>query len=185
MPRPKFPYWRLDKQGADDHELQDRIQKVYDIAKGYRSEIVDASTLVELQLNQVLSDAFIGNRAGLQHQFKAQILSAEFCSFFQKWKLLRTLINSNTVWWQTCKPDCHDQQVKKLKNLISHRNAFAHGEIVVDSSRLKATLFYYEGEKFSEELSDNYVQEILNNAEKVLHWLAEIESKYDEIRNVP
>ncbi len=179
MNSPKFPYWRLNTRGIEDSETQSNVRKKYDTVKAYRSEIIDASTLIELQLNQILCDALVGASSGLQKQFKALILSAEFCSFFQKWRLIRSLINDNSVWWQACKPDCHGQQVNKLKNLISQRNMFAHGEIVVDSSTLCATLYYYEGKRKSVELTDSYVQEILDEAEELLQWLAEMELKFE------
>lgn len=183
MTSPKFPYWRTKNINAIEPGAQEQDRRQYEIAKAYRSEVIDASTLIELELDQVLCEAFVSAQSGLQHQFQALILRAEFCSFFQKWRLLRSLINGNSAWWQACKPSCHNEQVKQLKNLISHRNAFAHGEIVVDAKSYTTTLNFFEGKKITVELTDNYVQEILNEVEDLFPWFSEIQLNFEKINS--
>ena len=56
-------------------------------------------------------------------------------------------------------------------------NAFAHGEVVVDSSSLIATLIYREGERKSLVIDEETTSSILNEAMLSFQWISRLNQK--------
>lgn len=168
MSEPRFEVWRIRTSGSD-YNLR-KVQDAYARAKVSRAEVIDAMTLVELELNEVLCTALSGTDKARRELLSNCVLTAEFCSLFQKWRMLRAFLSQTTI-------DSTDRRLKltQLKQLIGQRNAFAHGEIVVDTQSLASTLTYREGERVSVVLDDDLVRSILANAFEIFQWLQNLQ----------
>lgn len=175
----KFKMWRIDQAIIGDTSEHDAVRESYEIAKAYRAEVIDAATLVELELDDVLCDYFIGCEPAKRERFKAGILTTEACGYFQKWKMIRHAVNTESEWAESAKISKRTALIKELKDLIGHRNAFAHGELVVSASTKNCSLSYFEGERKTVEVTEEFIASILSEAKEVFKWLSEIHFNFE------
>lgn len=178
MTHAKFDMWRMSRVGLGNSSEHDKAQKSYELAKSFRSEIVDAAILVELELDEVLCDYFVGHENTKRDRFKSHILSTESFGYFKKWKTIRSAIKSKSEWSELAEASNSNQLITELKNLISHRNAFAHGELVVDSMTSECSLNYFEGERKTVLVTEELMNTILDEAKAVYLWLRKLHSGY-------
>ncbi len=176
MTKPDFGMWRVD--GHQDEGGSDEVKQAYDIYKSYRADIIDAAIMVEHELDEVLCDCFFKHGCLIKNQFKSMVLHAEFCTFFQKWKILRSCINEKTEWFETVDFNESDKKIKELKNVISYRNMFAHGDIVVKSSDYSCSIYFSEGTRKESEINEKYINQILKEFKTVFMWLIELQRDY-------
>ncbi len=161
----------------------EQISEAYTNAKSYRAEVIEAATIVELELNEVLCDFIIGDDHTRRDRFKSHVLTTEAFGFFQKWKLIRAAIDSESEWKNLSEASKETSRIKELKSLISYRNAFAHGELVVDGASGSCILHYFEGDRKTQELSNDLLQSILDEATSVFLWLSNLNSSFDRKTN--
>src|SRR5690606_13029010 len=163
---PRFEMWRI--KGSYSSGVRD----AYNRAKSARAEIIDAATLVELKLNDFLCLKLAGTDKHRSELVKNCVLTAEFCTLFQKWRILRAVLTVSGV-----EEPGQKEQVTRLKNLIAMRNAFAHGELVVDEQSLTATLYYREGERKALVIDPTTISSILSEAMTSFHWISTLLQK--------
>lgn len=166
--------WRTTGRGVNSPQDL-HVRQAYEAAKAHRAEVIDAATLIELELNEVLCDALAGAENERRLLLQTLVLTAEFCSFFQKWRMLRTLVNTGSAWWLRARTADASERLKRLKSVISFRNAFAHGEILVNLESLTCALRYFEGEQKTIELTSTFVSEVLGEAKSVFYWLVKLQ----------
>ena len=169
MTKPDFGMWRMEGYSGNTDSTE--IKQAYDVYKSYRADIIDAALMVEHQLDAVLCDCFFNHDDFNKNQFKSMVLHAEFCTFFQKWKLLRSCINEQTRWFDIINFDKSKSKIRELKNIISYRNMFAHGDIVVKSSDHSCNIYFNEGGKKKSEIDEQYIKEVLKEFKAVFTWL--------------
>lgn len=166
MDTPRFNIWRI--RGSYSPGVPD----AYSRAKSARAEVIDAATLVEIELNDFLCVRLAGADKQRSELVTNSILTAEFCTLFQKWRILRIALAGSGV-----EDPERKEQLTRLKDLIAMRNAFAHGEVVVDSSSLIATLIYREGERKSLAIDEATTSSILNEAMLSFQWISGLNQK--------
>ena len=131
---------------ASDPEFFRKGHAAYEYFKQLRSEIIDASLSVEAHLTSVLVAFFAGAESDRAELLKVLLLDAEFCTFFQKWKLLRELLEIYEVPLKL-QPAEMKALRKDLHEIITLRNRFAHGTLEVDASDFSVSMEYFEGTK--------------------------------------
>ena len=127
--------------------------KAYEHFKQMRAEIIDASLFVENQLSSLLVAFLAEPDSQRAHLIHALVLDADSCSFFQKWRLLKELLQIYAV---PLNLDSERMKLlrKELHEVVSLRNRFAHGHLEVDASDLSVWMDYYEGSKRRVRLED-------------------------------
>src|SRR5262249_127122 len=99
-------------------------------------------------------------------RLRSLVLDAEFCSFFQKWRLLKKLL-------ELYAPGLHldDEEMKTLRqslhDVIALRNRFAHGLIYVNGTDLTVWLEYVEGTKQLVQLQEGELHAAKNQCDLV------------------
>ena len=124
-------------------------QQAYNAVKSKRSEAIEAALSVEGILDQVLLDLFVGRNTAKRDQMRELVLAAEFCSAFQKWKMLKQLMETVRDYFSPLNESQQKSLRKDIYELFNDRNKFAHGDIFVNAQDLTVWLRYYEaGTKF-------------------------------------
>jgi hypothetical protein len=153
MEWPTFQVRNETDEQRKDGSFWVEAKSTYDRFKGYRSEIIEAALYVENYLTNLLLDFLSYPSAQRRAVLRNLVFDAEFCTFFQKWKLLRKLfdIYSSALELDQAETKTLKQEIHKLINI---RNRFAHGEIYVDASDFSVWIEYYEGEKKLEQVNE-------------------------------
>lgn len=159
----------------DPNQLM-RARELYHEFKKNRAEILEASIFVEMILNDVLCDAIVGADEPARDKIKYQILSAEFCTYHQKWKMLRELLKEEEHWIDEYEVPA--ELVKLLKKLIDVRNKFAHGVLSVDASNHECRLTYRDNGEKTDVVSQEDIDSYLNLAQKVFFWLEDMHKEF-------
>ncbi|TKB90128.1 MAG: hypothetical protein E8D41_12245 [Nitrospira sp.] len=152
------------EQQQDPHVIA-KCETAYNAIKPKRAEVIEAALSVEGILDQVLLDLLVGRDAVKRARFTELILAAEFCTSFQKWKMLSRLMAAEPAYFM----QLLDGDQKTLRNeihaLIEDRNKFAHGDLIVNVPESYAVdLRYYEsGTKFLR-ITDQVLNELLARA---------------------
>lgn len=143
---PTFQVRNETSEQRCDDSFWDEAKSTYDRFKRYRGEVIEAALFAENSLTNILLDFFSYPSAQRRTILRNLVFDAEFCTFFQKWKLLRQLLDIfgsgldlDKVELKTLKQELHQ--------LISLRNRFAHGEIYVDARDFSVWIEYVEGGK--------------------------------------
>jgi hypothetical protein len=120
------------EQAKDPTSLQ-KFQPIYEKAKAYRGEIIEAALFIESRLDLLLCRLFVGSDDNRVELFRALILDPESCSFHQKWKMLRGVLELRGVPKNCLNVEERKKLLSQLKQLIADRNKFAHGDLYVDA----------------------------------------------------
>jgi len=138
---------------ATDQNYWQRSIDTYEHFKKFRSEVIEAGLFMENSLTEVLLDFVAAPSGDRRALLKSMIFEAESYSFFQKWKLLRDLLD---IYVEPLKLDPEEMKSlrKELHEIISLRNRFAHGSIFVDVSDFSVWMEYREGAKKFEKLEE-------------------------------
>ena len=166
MDTTKFAMFRVRSDGFGSEPSE--VHAAYSRAKAARAEIIDAVTIVELELNQLLCYLLAGRDVARTDLLMNTVLTAEFCTLFQKWRILRSALLGQEI------AEDRKKQLSRLKELISMRNAFAHGELVIDGRTLVVTLKYREGEIKSLVITDLLVSSVLEKASLSFAWVSSL-----------
>lgn len=121
-----------------------------------RKKIIVAGLFVECEIEAIIGFyLFPGPSKTEQQDFlTSEILASDAVSFSQKKRLVLSLISKKN-WLPGAARAEFDRGLKKM---ISLRNAFAHGNVIVRDA--VAFLDYFEGGKRSVELTDAYWSDI-------------------------
>src|SRR5205814_5689397 len=104
--------------------------------------------------NGVILHYFFGASHERRAAFESLILNSDWCSFAAKRKLITHIINEQNLLEGRDKSDFD----KLMRDVMSVRNAFAHGKLSSDEKRV--WLWFFEGRPREEELTDDYLTEI-------------------------
>lgn len=146
MEWPTFQVIHESPEQAGDVEFWDKAKSTYDRFQKFRSEVIEAALFVENSLTNTLLDFFSYPSAQRRAILRGLIFDAEFCTFFQKWKLLRQLVDLYGAELGLEQNELKSLK-KELHQLISLRNRFAHGTIYVDARDFSVLIEYIEGTK--------------------------------------
>jgi hypothetical protein len=97
---------------------------------------------------------FLGHpRQDQRRLLKLMVLDAEFCTFHQKWRLLRQLLE---LYEESLNLNADEMKTlrKELQEMIGLRNRFAHGNIWVRGTDMSVWIEYVENGKQFEPLDE-------------------------------
>ena len=130
------------------------VRNLADEARCNRLAILEGALTVENLLSKIISHFFFSHNHDKKAAFDDMILNSDWCSFAAKRKLLNHIINKENLLQGLEKQEFD----KGLRDVVSLRNAFAHGRL---SSNGKAVwLSYFEGTPRKQELTDQYLTEV-------------------------
>ena len=128
-----------------DAEWLEHSRQIYRSAKAKRAEVIEALLSVEGLLDEVLLDLLVGRDASSRDRLRELVLAAEFCGTHQKWKMLRSLMESAAQYFEPLGAAVGGELRRDIKDLNDHRNRFAHGDLFVDARDSSVLLRYSEG----------------------------------------
>src|SRR5438477_6259868 len=123
-------------------------------ARRNRLKIIEGALSVENQLEAVILHYFFGSSGERRDIFESLILKSDWCSFAAKRKLILHIISEQSLLQGRDKNDFD----KLMRDVMSVRNAFAHGKASSDDKRV--WLSFFEGAPRKEELTDDYLAKV-------------------------
>lgn len=149
-----------------DPSFWEKAKATHSRFKKYRSEVIEASLFVENSLTNTLLDFFSypsGERRALT---RGLIFDAEFCTFFQKWKLLRRLLDFYGK--ELGFGEKESKMLKKeLHEVILIRNRFAHGIIFVDARDFSVGIEFMEGGQQIEKINEKELSKVTDMCDRI------------------
>lgn len=137
----------------------------YNAIKAKRAEIIEATLSVEGLVDQVLLDLLVGRDRPRRARFTELILAAEFCTSFQKWKMLRQLMSAEPSYFKQISEDDGKTLRDDVKRLVEDRNKFAHGDLFVNVPEEYAVDLRYQKDGTQNlRITDQTVAESLSRA---------------------
>lgn len=133
------------------------VAEMYQPLDENKRRIFEATLDIEHMMQRIIEHYFFGDDEANKprsKKFVALILTSDWCSFASKRKLVAHIIEETGALTGKAKGD-YD---KALLDLMSARNAFAHGRISTDGRRVK--LAYFQGAPRTKFLDDDYLQSI-------------------------
>jgi hypothetical protein len=149
--------------GEGDQIEPSKVRKLSDDAQRNRLAVIEGALTVENLLAKMIGHFFLGASHARKATFDDMILNSDWCSFSAKRKVLADIIDKDNLLQGREK----EKVAKELRDVMSLRNAFAHGRL--SSNGEAVWLSYFEGTPKKRELTDEY--------------LAEVESKLQVARN--
>ena len=122
-----------------------------------KRRILAGAADIERQVELIIAHYFFGhdpdNKDG-KNRFMTLVLTSDWCSFGAKRRLISHIVNDTDALKGQAKSDYE----KVLRDVMSARNAFAHGTLSTDGRKVK--LAYFEGGPREKFLDDNYFDKI-------------------------
>jgi hypothetical protein len=129
----------------------------------HKSQIIEASLMVETLLVATISHLLVGQDYPRFRLLRHLVFDAEFCTFMQLRKML-SIIYSIFGDKITCLTKEESKKLRsEINNIIKVRNMFAHGSSDIDADTNKYTIRYYDNGIVLKKISDNYVNNFLKN----------------------
>ena len=146
--------------------------------KPKRAEAIEAALSVEGVLDLVLLDLFVGREASRREVLRELVLAAEFCSSFQKWRMLKQFMTSKPDYFAELAEPAGKKLREELHSLINDRNKFAHGDLFVDASDHSVLLRHYEaGTKYAK-VTDAFLNDLIGKAFRSRETLFKLHSRF-------
>jgi hypothetical protein len=151
---------------TQDPAFLQSLNAAYEHFKKFRSEVIEAGLFVEGTLNVILLDFLAPTSAAGRDRLQSLVLDAEFCSFFQKWRMLRQLLD---LYAEGLELDFEEMKGlrKDLHDVIALRNRFAHGVIFVKGTDLSVWIEYVEGTKQRKPIDEAELQSAKTQCDRV------------------
>jgi len=105
-----------------------------------RGEFISRSIDIEYVLGKSISDFFFETDSERKELFHQHIIDHPFFSFMEKKKVLESIMAKHPEKFPAFERKERDDLFKYIKSIIDVRNAFAHGEIIIDVNNRIATL---------------------------------------------
>lgn len=141
----------FEEGGHMDHG---KLRELADGAYYNRLAVIEGALAVENLLSKIICHIFLGPNYDRKEMFDNMILRSDWCSFSAKRKLLEYIINKEGL---INRPD-RDRVFRELRDVMSLRNAFAHGRLFSDGKTV--LISYFEGTPKKQELTDAYLTEV-------------------------
>jgi hypothetical protein len=123
-------------------------------AETNRLKVIQGALSVESQLDTLIVHYFFGSAHERRAPFESLVLNSEWCSFAAKRKLIAHIISEQNLLEGREKNEFD----KLIRDVMSVRNAFAHGKFLSDEKRV--WLSFFEGTPREKELTEEYLAEI-------------------------
>ncbi len=116
---------------SDPKEVE-KYEQEYGKFSAFRSDVLEMAVDIEHALDILIAHVIAGKNYEQHELLHVLIFDVEFCTFMQKWKMLRTIfeIYNEALSWLT------QEERKKIRRELNHfiknRNMFAHGRLHMD-----------------------------------------------------
>jgi len=164
---------------GDVHQLGDRLmafRETYRRLAAHRSEVLEAAVYVESRLEFLLCRLFIGVNETREALFRSFVLDPDTGSFHAKWRMLRGALEVVGLPPGSITEAERHEMSAGIRDVISTRNMFAHGDIFVDARDGRAFIQYYEGKRREEYVDDAFLRAYMGLAEMVAERMDQITS---------
>lgn len=154
-------------------EAEIRSDEIIEYIKKGRGEFISGCVDIEHLLGESISQFFLKDNPKKQEIFHELILDTTFLSFSQKKNILRLIMKKYPDEFKKNTEEERKDFFKKLDNLIKKRNAFAHGEIIIDLNANTVILQYYDSinnKKDKFEISPDFFNEIQQEINSLVIW---------------
>jgi len=146
-------------------------------AQANGQKIIPATLGIELQLETIITYRVFG-KFGLEVSFfKNHILTADWFAFSSKRKLVIDIVNEGN-YLKGVEKNLFD---KLLRDVMSCRNAFAHGTIVEKSDG--TYISYFENTQQEKILSDDYWTQVENTFQEALDKITIVQERMGITKN--
>lgn len=163
----------LNGEPTPDEEA--RLRMRYDWAKARRSEVIEATISIENALDYFLGRCIVGTAVEPANRFRILVLSAEFCTLFQKWRMLRALLEDKALYPDPSQIVNRKENLRALHDLIEARNVYAHGSLSIDRKTASAYMNYFSVST-PMLVSEESISRLLSDAERLYAWLKDLYS---------
>lgn len=155
-----------------------KVRKLADDAQHNRLAVIEWALTVEKLLSKVIGHFFFGPSDAKKATFDDMILNSDWCSFAAKRKLLNHIIHKENLLQGSEKQKFDDE----LREVISLRNAFAHGKLCSNGDAV--WLSYFEGTPRKRELTDQYLAEIESKLQSAWNSCLALAEKTGAVKSV-
>ena len=146
-------------------EIQKEVEEI-------RKKVIGGAIAIESLIESLITIALFPEDKGKMRLFSDIVLSREQFSFMMKWKVLSDLTKANPIFTDS------KETIKNLggaiENIITYRNAFAHGTVVFRDK--VPHLRYFKGKVIEKEVDDNFLSQIEKDFHKTHELLQELYS---------
>jgi hypothetical protein len=140
-------------------------------AQANGQKIISATLGIEVQLETIITYHVFGKFGPEVAFFSNHILAADWFSFSSKRKLVLTIVKERNC----LKGENKNRFEKLLRDIMSYRNAFAHGAIVEKSDG--TYISYFENTQQERLLSDDYWTQVENIFQEALEKLMLVQKR--------
>ncbi len=130
------------------------LQEAYDLLEAARLnglEVINATLAYEKYMEEIIQKyLFIEQDDQRIGFFQGHMLSADWFSYSAKRKVLLGIVEEIGIF----KSEDKNQFERRLRQIMSYRNAFAHGDIIVRNNN--AIISYFEGRRREDVMDDKY-----------------------------
>ncbi len=140
----------MSTTGTNVTEAMSRLSE----ARRNRLKVIEGALSVENQLESIILQYFLGRSHEKRAVFESLILNSDWCSFAAKRKLINHIINEEKLLEGKDKNEFEEL----MKQVMSFRNAFTHGKLSSDETRV--WLSYFESTPREEELTNEYLTRV-------------------------
>ncbi len=138
--------------------------RAYNAMKAKRAEAIEAALSVQGVLDLVLLDLLVGKDAARRATLREMVLAAEFCTSFQKWKMLKQFMSSEPNYFSQLSAEEAKKLREELHALLNDRNKFAHGDLMVDASDYSVAIRYYESGTKYMKVTNEFLNQLIGRA---------------------
>jgi hypothetical protein len=123
-------------------------------ARRNKANVLEGALSVENALAKIIAHYFHPEDAARRNEFQEIVVNSDWCSFSAKRKLVEWIVQKRSL----LAGNELGRYQKLLKDTMSYRNAFAHGEFSADDKVV--WLSFFEGQPRKQELSDEYWKKV-------------------------
>ena len=175
MKKIKLPSsYRIDLSKIDQSQKNETIflNPIIEVVNTNRLEIINAGNELENKFNAIIKFYFFGNniyKSVKRDEFEPMVLGKSWFTLNAKKNLIIEIMNDLNV------PSGKDKEEfeKSLRRFIEARNIFAHGHLTL-VEEFKVELGYFNGDKNSIDLDDNYFNDLIEVVSKCFKYTEEI-----------
>ena len=140
-----FTVRKVTKEQLRDPETKDRFQKLYNHVNSERSRVIDSALKIENTLTIVILHTIVGKDYSRHRLLRTLVFEAESCSFMQLRKMLSLIFELFRDKIDVLTDSESKVLRRNLNDIITFRNMFAHGQIVIDAPTNDVLITHYQG----------------------------------------
>lgn len=133
-----------------------KFQKQNVALRKKRGEYIEKSLHLENSMDVFIRHFLFGTDYKKHKEFSDLVLSAEFCTFSQKKRMIKKILTNHPKLFPGLNSKKTKAIIQRIGKVISDRNKLAHGSIIFDFITNKPFLIYYDNGEKEIELNDDF-----------------------------